>query len=50
MEDAPATEAQTIGVPCHRPQGMTAFTIVWFGQVVSLIGTAMTGFALTLWA
>jgi MFS family permease len=29
---------------------MTAFTIVWFGQVVSLVGTAMTGFALTLWA
>jgi MFS family permease len=29
---------------------MTAFTIVWFGQVVSLVGTAMSGFALTLWA
>ena len=29
---------------------MTAFTIVWFGQVVSLVGTAMSGFGLTLWA
>lgn len=29
---------------------MTAFTIVWLGQVVSLVGTAMSGFALTLWA
>jgi DHA3 family macrolide efflux protein-like MFS transporter len=29
---------------------MTAFTIVWFGQVVSLVGTAMSGFALALWA
>jgi len=29
---------------------MTAFTIVWAGQVVSLVGTAMTSFALTLWA
>jgi len=33
-----------------RPQGMTAFTIVWFGQVISLMGSAMSGFALTLWA
>ena len=29
---------------------MTGFTIVWIGQVVSLLGTAMTGFALTIWA
>ena len=29
---------------------MTGFTIVWLGQVVSLLGTAMTGFALTIWA
>jgi DHA3 family macrolide efflux protein-like MFS transporter len=50
MEDAPGTEVEASGVPSHRPQGMTAFTIVWFGQVVSLVGTAMTGFALTLWA
>ena len=34
----------------RRPEGMTAFTIVWAGQVVSLVGTAMTSFALTLWA
>jgi DHA3 family macrolide efflux protein-like MFS transporter len=50
MEDVTGTEVQTIGVSSHRPKGMTAFTIVWFGQVVSLVGTAMTGFALTLWA
>lgn len=29
---------------------MRAFLIVWLGQVVSLFGTAMTRFALTLWA
>ncbi len=29
---------------------MFAFTIVWLGQVISLIGTAMSGFALTIWA
>lgn len=50
MENAPETDVRTVGTSSHRPQGMTAFTIVWFGQVVSLVGTAMTGFALTLWA
>lgn len=30
--------------------GMTAFMIVWLGQVVSLIGTAMTRFAVIFWA
>lgn len=29
---------------------MRAFTIVWFGQFVSLLGTGMTRFALTIWA
>jgi DHA3 family macrolide efflux protein-like MFS transporter len=29
---------------------MSAFTIIWIGQVISLLGTAMTGFALTIWA
>lgn len=30
--------------------GMRAFTLVWFGQVISLTGSAMTAFGLTLWA
>jgi DHA3 family macrolide efflux protein-like MFS transporter len=34
----------------RRPTGMAAFTIVWLGQIVSLLGTAMSNFALTLWA
>ncbi len=33
-----------------RPTGMRAFLIVWFGQLVSLLGSAMTQFALTIWA
>ncbi len=33
-----------------RPTGMMAFTIVWIGQIVSLLGTAMSQFGLTLWA
>ncbi len=33
-----------------RPSGMFGFTVVWFGQVVSLMGSAMSGFAMTIWA
>jgi len=33
-----------------RLSGMTAFTVVWIGQVVSLLGTSMSAFALTIWA
>lgn len=29
---------------------MKTFTIIWFGQLVSLLGTAMTRFALLIWA
>jgi MFS family permease len=29
---------------------MRTFTIIWAGQIVSLLGTAMTQFGLTLWA
>ncbi|MCB9008590.1 MAG: MFS transporter, partial [Ardenticatenaceae bacterium] len=29
---------------------MSGFTIVWIGQLVSLLGTSMTNFALTIWA
>ncbi len=36
--------------PISQPSGMRAFTIVWIGQVVSLLGSAMTRFALTIWA
>lgn len=33
-----------------RPTGMVGFTIVWFGQLVSLLGTGMTQFGLMIWA
>jgi MFS family permease len=29
---------------------MLGFTVVWIGQLVSLLGTAMSNFALTIWA
>jgi len=33
-----------------KASGMTRFTVIWLGQVVSMLGTGMTGFALTIWA
>jgi len=33
-----------------RPIGMTAFGVIWVGQIFSLLGTAMSHFGLTLWA
>lgn len=34
----------------NNNNGMRIFTIVWLGQFVSVIGTAMTRFALLIWA
>ena len=33
-----------------QPAGMLAFFIVWVGQIISILGSSMVGFALTLWA
>ena len=33
-----------------RPSGMFGFTIVWLGQIVSVLASMMTQFALTIWA
>ena len=32
-----------------RPTGIVAFTAVWLGQIISVLATHMTRFALTLW-
>lgn len=34
----------------HRPEGFHAFLLVWAGQVLSMTGSAMTTFALGIWA
>ncbi len=34
----------------NQPAGMLAFTIIWIGQMVSMLGTGMTRFAITIWA
>jgi DHA3 family macrolide efflux protein-like MFS transporter len=32
-----------------KPSGMFGFTLVWIGQMVSVLATQMTAFALTIW-
>jgi len=32
-----------------RPQGFKAFVIVWSGQILSILASGMTGFALSIW-
>src|SRR5512137_2219373 len=36
--------------PRRGPTGLAGFTIIWFGQFFSLLGTGMTQFAITIWA
>lgn len=33
-----------------RPSGMAGFTLIWAGQIVSVLASNMSGFALTIWA
>ena len=37
-------------VPARQLSGMRGFLLFWFGQFISLLGTQMTRFALTIWA
>lgn len=39
-----------MGSSKHQPGGLPAFTVVWAGQMVSMLGTGMTRFAITIWA
>jgi MFS transporter, DHA3 family, macrolide efflux protein len=34
----------------NRPTGLFGFTIVWLGQIVSVLATNMSAFALMIWA
>ncbi len=42
---AQAVIAENISVP----RGMKTFLIIWMGQVISMIGSDLTGFALGIW-
>ena len=44
-----SNEEQPTGQPGRRPAGMAGFTVVWFGQIVSVLATNMTAFAQSIW-
>ena len=35
--------------PRKRPSGMLGFSLVWLGQIISVIATNMTAFGMTIW-
>lgn len=37
------------GAAGGRPAGMAGFTVVWLGQIISVLATNMTGFAQSIW-
>jgi len=37
------------GILTRRPAGMSAFIIVWLGQIVSVLASSMSHFGLTIW-
>jgi DHA3 family macrolide efflux protein-like MFS transporter len=37
-------------VPESRPVGMRTFILIWIGQALSLLGSGMTAFGLSIWA
>jgi MFS family permease len=39
----------TLPVGKQRPAGLTGFTIIWVGQLISVIATQMSQFGITLW-
>jgi MFS family permease len=47
MNDTPEQKPETART---HLTGMVGFTIIWIGQMFSLLGTSMTAFAITIWA
>lgn len=35
--------------PQSAPRGMQTFLLIWFGQLISMLGTGLTGFGLAVW-
>jgi DHA3 family macrolide efflux protein-like MFS transporter len=42
-------EQGTMARPSAAPRGMQVFLLIWFGQVISLLGSGLTGFAMGVW-
>lgn len=42
-------EQRTVARPNALPRGMQVFLLIWFGQLISLLGSGLTGFAMGVW-
>src|SRR5687767_7533556 len=42
-------QPRPLPLPASRLTGMPAFTVIWFGQLISLFGSSMTRFAIGVW-
>lgn len=42
-------EQRTATRPGGLPRGMQTFLLIWFGQLISLLGSGLTGFAMGVW-
>lgn len=42
-------QAASPGAAAAKPQGMVSFLWIWLGQTVSMVGTGVTGFAISVW-
>ena len=40
---------KTMNKEANTNRGMRTFTIIWLGQLVSTLGSGLTGFALGVW-
>lgn len=49
MSSRGASGTATVAAPSRAGGTMTRFLLVWFGQLVSLIGSSVSGFAIGVW-
>lgn len=47
---SPVTDETPKTPKTPKLSGMFGFSVIWIGQLLSLLGTAMTGFAMPIWA
>jgi len=46
--DSPPAKGDYMTSSANRPQGMFAFTVIWLGQIISVLASSMSQFALTI--
>src|SRR5574341_858726 len=46
--DSPVKQGDSMTDSSNRPTGMFAFTVIWLGQIISVLASAMSQFALTI--